>query len=444
MAINGVSILALADSSDKTMLSLKKLVFLSLMLLNMTLLPQNCFAQTIDTVDVTVKDVTAQADSKVLERMSSSILAVAEQILSGKTPEYIKENEYVYKTVLLDIANRVFTGYDTEEVHIICTKNAQITLLVRPWQETVQKVKVNLFLSNIDDLWAPLVRSKLGGLETTVEKLLKGIPIDASDWAGVIAKKHIREQVEENLPSFKANVDIASGKEVVVDIVIIPVGRSVKSVKYDLLSDTMPSLILLDARKRLGNHAASLTGMPLDFLSKNKKQIEKLLVEETEKERIVKTYELTVDVDIAADADTEVTITLDSSKYRVWIEGYADIGRDDSDLSGKAHIGRFITKRNELFLETTLYTGDVKWKFDPGISHKFHDTTISFLYRMPDDQKIFRLEHKLFKNWYFRIDKFSDIGRPEYAIRYRIHEFLAAEVVFGSDKDNYFRVVGNL
>lgn len=426
------------------MASLKKAFYPAIISIALFVMPNLCFAQTIDTVSVTVIDASRQADARVLDRMASSIAAVAEQIMSGKNTGYVKENEYVYKTVILDIANRVFTGYDTESVDIDYGEKTQISMTVKPWQETVHTVKVDMHLSNIDDMWAGLVKDRLGDIENVTASILRGVPIDAADWVGVIAKKYIREQVEKNLPSFKANVDIASGRDTIVDIVIVPVGSSVKNVKYSLESDTMPGLVLLDSRKRLGNYASTITGMPLDFLVKNKKQIEQILAEETQKERIVKNYDLTVDVDILPQSDAEVTITLDSKRYRVWIEGYADIGRDDDDLSGKAHIGMLFTKRNEIFLETTLYTGDVRWKFDPGISHKWHDTTLAFLYRMPNDQKIVRLEHRLFKNWHFRIDKFTDIGRPEYALRYRIHEFLAVEVVFGSDKDNYFRVVGNL
>ena len=403
-----------------------------------------CYASQIEKVNVNVIDLTEGADILVLQRMSISMQVVSEQIMAGKDTEYIEQSEYVFKTILADIGNRVFTGYNIERIDIKKGPLTVIDIFIRPWQTVTSAVKVNFYLSGIDPLWSGLIEGKIPGLNDRVSRILTGVSLDAVDWAGVLAKNFVRDMIEEKLPSFKANVDIVPGDIVTVDIVLMPVGSSVKDVNYELRSETMPTLVLLDARASLGNYAGTLRGMPLDFLKQNKSEVEAALTEYTQNERIVKNYDLHVDVAVTPKNDTDVIITLDSAKYRFWIEGYVDISRDDDNLSGVAHMGKLISKKDEIFLETTLYINDIKWKFDPGIARTWGSTRLSTLYRLPDDKTILRLEHGFLKRWRIRVEKFSGTNRPEFALRYRIHEFLAVEFVLGKDKENYVRIVGNL
>ena len=45
--------------------------------------------------------------------------------------------------------------------------------------------------------------------------------------------------------------------------------------------------------------------------------------------------------------------------------------------------------------------------------------------------------------WRLRAEHFSGDDRNEYGVRYRIHEFLSAEYVYGGD-EFYLRLIGNL
>jgi hypothetical protein len=44
--------------------------------------------------------------------------------------------------------------------------------------------------------------------------------------------------------------------------------------------------------------------------------------------------------------------------------------------------------------------------------------------------------------WRLRYEYWSGSNVKEYAVRYRIHEFLSGEYVYSTDK-SYFRIVGN-
>ncbi len=398
----------------------------------------------VEKITVKIVDVTGQADQTVLERMAVSMQAVAQQILLGKTLDTLEAGAQMYQTVLHDISERVFAGYSTENVFWHPGRETLVTIEVQPWAATVKDVKIELYFSGVDAQWQKLVEEQLPGIREKVRQILSGVSVDSVDWAATLVKDYVRDEVAKNLPSFKATVDVAGGETLIVDIVLIPIGSIIQGVKFELHSDTMPSMVLLDARKRLLDQATQIRGLPVDFVAINRQKIESSIKTEVEKERIVKNYKLLASVDVEPKVDSDVTIALDSDKYRLWIEGYVDIGRDNSALSGRLHAGKLIARKDEIFLEVSLFTDDVKWKFDPGISRRWGNTKLSFLYRVPDDEGILRLEYDFAKAWRLRVEKYGHIARPEFALRYRIHEFLAAEFVLGADRENYLRVVGNL
>ena len=59
--------------------------------------------------------------------------------------------------------------------------------------------------------------------------------------------------------------------------------------------------------------------------------------------------------------ETQVELLLESDEYKIWFEGYGDIGRKDHNLSGRAHIGKFISRRDEIFGEAGVDLKHVKW-----------------------------------------------------------------------------------
>jgi hypothetical protein len=400
-------------------------------------------AQPVEEISVKVFDLSGNAAAPVLERMSYSMKTVGEQIMGGKAAEHIELNDYVYSTVLVDVANRVFTGYNTERVLIAPGRETAVDFYVRPWGAVTGEVEVAVHLSGTDELWFGLFKEETDSLRLAAERILKGISVDAVDWAGILAKKEIREAIEKRMPYFKATVDIYFDGAARVDIVLLPVGRSVQGINYELRSYTVPALVLNDARKRLGDYAGKLRGLPVEFVARHEDEIKQMIKAHAEKERIARQYGLKAEVGLSAGDDADVAVALDSDEYRFWVEGYIDIARADSNASGRAHVGRLISRRDEIFLEATFYANEVRWEFDPGISRRWGNTALSALYRLPGRAAGVRLEAGFLKNWQIRAEKFANVRRPEFALRYRLHEFLAFEFIVG-EKENYFRVVGNL
>ena len=424
---------------------MKKLFTILIALFCLFSVKGECAPARIGQITVNVRDSSGQTSLPVLNRMAKSIDIVSEQMLINKDVLSVSQNKNTYIEIFTDICNRVFTGYQTEKIFLTEGSTTNIDILVKPWGAVVENIHVETYFSGIDSFWQPYIIKNIGDVKGEVSAILNGVSVDAVDWASSVVAENIRLKLSENAPYLKAGIDIKyENNKTSAEIFFVPVDETVKGINFDLSSDTVPTLVLLDAKKSLLDFSGSLRGLPIKFVEKNKSDIEHLIAQKAQAERISSYYDLKAHVAITPGIDTPVSIKLDSPQYRIWIEGYADIDKEDENLAGKLHIGRLISDKDEIFLETTLYVNDVKWKFDPGISRNFGKTKVSALYRFPNDQAILRFEYDFLKNWRFRIEKYSSIKRPEIALRYRIHEFLSLEMVYGNDKDKYLRIIGNL
>lgn len=149
------------------------------------------------------------------------------------------------------------------------------------------------------------------------------------------------------------------------------------------------------------------------------------------------------EVKITPGADLGVNIMIESDDYKIWFEGYGDIGRDKENLSGKAHLGKMISPRDEIFGEAEVILDDVQWRFGTGYTHYWGKSGWSYVRRIPTGDNNYRLEYSLSHKWRLRAEHFSGDNRNEFAVRYRIHEFLSAEYVYGGS-EFYLRLIGNL
>ena len=168
-----------------------------------------------------------------------------------------------------------------------------------------------------------------------------------------------------------------------------------------------------------------------------------MLMDKLLAEHSVKDFSLQPVVKLDPAANMDVSIIINSDKYKLWFEGYGDVGRENDNLSGKAHIGKFISPKDEIFGEAEVVLDDVDWTFGVGYSRYWGKSVWSYTRRIPVGDNNYRLEYNLSPKWRLRAEHFSGDDRNEFGVRYRIHEFLSAEYVYGGD-EFYLRIIGNL
>lgn len=401
------------------------------------------WAEPVERVEVHIDD-NGSTSGVLLERMGKSMQVVAEQLFLDKDSVNINAARGDYERLLAEVGDRVLTGYQMERVSVNAGAVAYIDIHAAPWSAAVENVFVDMEFSGVEPGTAQLLEKRLPQLKDRIENILKGSSVDASDWAGGILRRMVRSEVETQLPEFKAAVDVVGEENrTVVQVVIYPVGQLVQDVKYSMTSESIPNLLLLDLKQRYAQKADALRGLPVEFVKRHQAELENLLLTDLKSEKSVKMHNLAPSVKLVPGSTLGVEIGMGSDKYKIWFEGYGDIGRDDDNISGRAHIGKFISGRDEIFGEAGVTLDDVDWDFSAGWARHWGKATLSYMRRGPDGQNVYRGEYDFTSKWRLRTEYFSGTDTTEIAVRYRIHEFLSAEYVYSNDKP-YFRIVGNL
>ena len=291
---------------------------------------------------------------------------------------------------------------------------------------------------------AALLERRIPALHAQLEQAISGASVDAGDWAGGVLRKLVRSEVQAQLPEFKPAVDVLQEDgRTVVQVVIYPVGQLVRNIRYELRSEAIPNVLLMQMKYKYAGECDKLRGLPVAYVQRHRQELEQQLLEKLMTEPEVKNYQLRPEVKITPGADLGVNIMIESDDYKIWFEGYGDIGRDNENLSGKAHLGKMISPRDEIFGEAEVILDDVQWRFGTGYTHYWGKSGWSYVGRIPIGDNNYRLEYSLSPKWRLRAEHFSGDNRNEFAVRYRIHEFLSAEYVYGGS-EFYLRLIGNL
>lgn len=423
-------------------MKLNKIFFLAAMTSFLPL--QQAFSAPVEQVQVEVIDTRGGTSRLLLDKMTSSMQVVADQLFVDKDTGNIAAAQADYVRLLTEIGDRVFTGYELSDVALEVGTKTKLVLYARPWSSVIREPVIDMQFSGVEPQTAALLKQRLPQLKEQLAQTISGASVDASDWAGGVLRKMVRDEVQRQLPEFKAAVDVLqeNGKTV-VQVVIYPVGQLVRNIKYELRSEAIPNILLMQLKYKYARECDKLRGLPVAYVERHRAELETQLTQKLLAEPEVKNYDLKPEVKLTPGADLGVNIMINSDDYKIWFEGYGDIGREKENLSGKAHIGKFISPRDEIFGEAEVILDDVEWRFGAGFSRYWGKSSWSYVRRMPVGDNDYRLEYSLSPKWRLRAEHFSHDDRNEFGVRYRIHEFLSAEYVYGGD-EFYLRIIGNL
>lgn len=410
-----------------------------------SLLPlQQAFCAPITNVNVQVVDVNGGTSQILLDKMSASMQVVADQLFLEKDIEYVAAAQDDYVRLLTEIGDRVFTGYELERVDCNLGSSMSITMHAKAWSGVITSPIIDLQFSGVEPKTAKLLEKRVPALRKELYDTINGASYDAGSWAGGVLRKLVRNQVEQTLPEFKAAVDVVQeGNNTLVQVIIYPVGQLVTEIAYELRSEDIPNILLMDLKYEYQAECNKLRGLPVAYVAKHRREIEEQLAEKLASEAIVKQYNLIPIVTINPASEMGISIMLDSKNYKIWFEGYGDVGREKENLSGTAHIGKFISNSGELFGEGRVYLDNVDWRFGLGYTHYWGKSSWTYQHIMPKGDNNYKLEYELSPKWRLRSEYYSEENRNEFGVRYRIHEFLGLEGVYGDD-ELYLRVIGNL
>lgn len=419
-----------------------KSVVLALAICFLNVVP--AWAEPVTAVKVVVQDAKGGTSPQLINKMSAGMETVAKELFVDKDTAKIQGDLTGYERLLGEIADRVLTGYQTEQLTVSPGAVTTVNLTISPWSNVIHDPYIDLEFSGVSPAMATYLQSKMPGLKERLAGMLEGASLDAVDWAGSVLRSQIRTEVEKELPEFKAAVDLSEkdGKAV-LQVVILPVGEVVRRVQYEMTSQSVPNVLLINLKDRYAEKINGLRGLPVAFVARNKAELEQMFLQDLQNEKMVSNYHLKPSVSLRPEVATVATVTVESADYKIWFEGYGDIGRHENNLSGRAHIGKYFSPNDEIFGEVGVTLDHVQWDYSGGYAWHEGRTTASIMRRAPTAENVYRLEYDFNPKWRLRYEYFRGSNVKEYALRYRIHEFLSAEYVYSTDK-SYFRIVGNL
>jgi len=394
----------------------------------------------VEKINVTI--VSSQMPtSKIVKRMTASVGTVGEQMVVGRKVSEVVANQDSYEQLIKEIFDRVLVGYSVQSVTLAPDVNTALTVEVVPWGDVVHEVALEYDFGNLPPELVDLIKKDMGNIKEKLNDVLIGLPIDAVDWAGGLAKVAIREQLATQLPEFRANIDVIPGSRTIVKFSLSPLGTIVQEVHVSLRSHTIPNIILAAVRPTMDESSKILIGLPVAFVERHRDYFTAKLIAE---QPLTKKYGIMTTPLLNVAADTEIALNVETDKYKISLETYLDMGHSEDNTSARLHAGKFIGKRDEAFVEVNFVPSTVSWEFMPGWGHKIGASTMAGIkYNTSNSQEILWLQQEVNRNWTMRLERNPKIGDNELGIRYKLHDFLSAEYIF-TKEDHWLRLIGNL
>lgn len=412
------------------------------------LLPMASFAyaaaDTIEAVTVLIASPEGKPPSRVVKRMEASVATVGNHVFTGRSIEEISAGKNDYERIVSDVIGRVLVGYSVEEVHIIPGAVTQIAVTIIPWGDVVRDVHLEMDVGSLSPEVANLITKDMGDLEESLAGVLVGLPIDSLDWAGGVSKTVIRELLTAQLPEFRSSFDIVSGPQTIVRLTLAPQGPVVQDTRVSLRSRTIPNVLLLKTKPAVEEAAKMMNGLPVAFVERHSAYFNTRLAEAIKDYPVAKKYGLTLTPQVIPGRQTQIELTAETTKYRLTLEGYVDMGREQDNTALKLHAGKFINSADEVFTEVEFIPSSVTWNFYPGWSHKMGTTTYAGMkYDISDKVNILWINQNIGSDWSLRLERTPATNSDEIGVRYKIHDFLSAEYIIG-DHEKWLRLIGHL
>ena len=400
---------------------------------------------TVEKVDSTIEVLNYPSPEKVTRRMEKSIQTIGEHILLGRKIDEIIQGSSSYERLIKEVFDRVLMGYSVDQVRIIAGSTTRVAVTVVPWGDIVRAVELNVDVAGLSPEAQGLVRQDISGkLQDKVNDVLLGLPVDAVDWAGGISKSLVREMLTDQLPEFRANFEVTPGVRTVVTVSLVPVGVTVQDISVGIHSRSIPNFLLLEARPSVEKTMELMRGLPVDFVERHKDYFLQRVQLAAAAHPVTERYGLTIVPSVRIGPQTQITLDVETQKYKIWLEGYLDMNRSRDNTSIKGHIGKAIGKSDELFTEITFVPSSIKWTIEPGWGHQFTPaTTMGLKFKTPEWRSTMFIQQQLTPVWSLRLERAPELHHNELGIRYKIHDFLSAEYIINSE-ENWLRLVGNL
>ena len=429
-----------------------KAFFQTLVFFLMFLILIPSFVSASSRIDAVKAEVTSSETipAPVATRMETSIEAIASQLLLGKSVDMPASDAAKQAALIREVFDKVLVGYTVTDARVVPGETARVQVTLVPWADRVQTVAVETHVDGMPPEVESMVLQDLAGVEQVFDRALLGLPIAAADWTNGVLKREVNAYLAEHLPEFRADFDVTASPAAQVKLTVYPRVPVVRTVDLSMRSDTMPNVLLLTHRELLKDRVNVLVGVPVAFTERHRAAFERLFADAVDQQPDFAFMRMKTDVALRTGERAEVMARTDSSRYRLRLTGWLDVGRDSSDthsdeedLLVRLHAGRRFSRVDELYLLTDVTPQDVEWRWQLGWSRDLGAGTRAGLrYDFKEHRLVYDFGWQIAPDWMFRYEYHDADTRGEGAIRYRIHDFLSVEYACDNE-GGWLRFLGN-
>jgi hypothetical protein len=406
-------------------------------------LPASAAEPIISKVAVNISDDKGQPlPRKLALRIQASVNAVAEQVLLGRPVTVIEPKQAVYERMVREVFDRILIGYSVERASISVGEETQISLRLSPWGDVVEQTTLVVEEKSFPPQGRAELDAKLETLKNILDEVLLGMPVDSADWGTGLARTVVREWFTDQLPEFRPEVEVAVGKKTQIKLTMTPQAPLVQALKVTLRSRSLPNVLLYNVQKDLEQEGQGWLQLPVSFVARYEKTLADQLLAKAATHSWVKQMGLQMRlVEVRAGPVTEVVLDAESRYYRMFAEGYLDMGKKNEATRVRLHAGWKATPQGELFVEGDFFPNDVKNRWYSGLGWQVSSQTEAGVkYQFRDGEKIIWMRQQLGGPWSLRLERYEDKHASELGVRYRLHEFLSAEYVL-TNEERWLRLI---
>lgn len=407
-----------------------------------------------DMVLVEQLDVQVRAEKNlpepVRQRMEKSVAAIAGQLLEGRSLAEVSQARADYESIIQQVFDKVLVGYTVSRVAVDFQDDsgtARVQVFLLPWQDTIQRLQVNVSVEGMPEVAEALLRQDVSGMEAVFQSSLQGLPVAAVDWSHGLLRKQVAAFLEERAPEFKADFDVQVAADTRVNVVLYPLLPVVRTVDLSMRSDTVLNAGLLMKRQMMQSAVDGLIGLPVHFVERHRQEFEMYLSDVLNEDADCRRWSVTTQVALAPGEKLKVMSRSDSDIYRVRLEGWADVGNSwgnqhDTSLKARLHLGRMLSERSEIFSQLDFYPQSVQWDWDVGYRYALPSgTSAGVRYDLRNDYFKVDIIQPISRKWLIRYEYRDLEHHSEYGIRYKLHDFLSLEYALDS-RGSWLRFIG--
>ena len=382
----------------------------------------------------------------VRARMEKSVAAISAQLIEGRALSSYEERRMADEETIREVFDKVLVGYSVVSVVIEPNEETHVCVTLMPWADRVDTISVSVSVEGVSPVIGKMAQKDLAGVESVFRQSLEGLPCAAADWTNGVLKESLNGYMAQHLPEFRADFDVETARQTHVTLTVYPKMPVVRTIDLAMRSDTIANFALLEKRSILQAKANEMLGVPVAFVARHEEEFARGMEEVLDASGEFRTLGLKTHATITAGEQTSVMSRSDTSRYRLRLEGWSDVGRrsaDGNDITFRAHAGAMLSAADEIFIQADVLPQDFDWGWEAAYERcVFPGIFASIRYDMREHAWTTGIRAaplpRVEVRWeYRRADHTGEAG-----LSYRLHDFLRAELVRDSS-GGWLRLIGD-